>query len=205
MLFFFGLVPPGTFDLCGSDKLQELESVRFTFNVEKNGELKARRSWVYQPQTKHLVRTVDGVRLEFQRGEPKTEQERVADAQFTNDFFWFHPPVQIYLASDDLKVTDGGAAKSPIHHDDTHRLLMSYRAEGGGYTPGDSYELYLDDAGKIVEWSYHKAGAPEPTLTNTFEQYQQVGPLRIATEHLSADKTFHLFFQDVAVEPLGSN
>jgi hypothetical protein len=184
----------------GWDRLGEIETLSFTFVVEKEGEVRARRAWSWAPETGSVTRTVDGNALTFTFGAPADEAQIQADAQFVNDLFWLAPPLQWLWANSDQQLTQRGASVPlPIGEGTGRHVILAYAADGGGYTPGDAYDLYLDENDRIVAWTYRKDGAEEPTLSTTFTDYQQVGPLWIATDHANADGSFHVRFEDLSV------
>jgi hypothetical protein len=74
-----------------------------------------------------------------------------------------------------------------------------YAPEAGGYTPGDAYDLFLDEGGRMVAWVFRKGGAPEPSLATTFEDWTRVGPLQIAADHRTADGSLRIRFADLGV------
>ena len=186
----------------GTDRLSEIAALAFTFNVEKDGALEASRAWTWHPADNTVTRTMAGESLTFVFGAPKDEAERAADAQFVNDSFWLAPQMHLRWAGSDLTVTDAGEAPVPIGEGSARKITMQYAPAGGGYTPGDAYDLVLDPNGRIVAWNYREGGTPEPSMTTTFDGYVEVGPLVLATEHRSADGTLRLFFSDLAVTPL---
>lgn len=185
----------------GFDHLSELSEIRFTFNVEKDGALKASRAWTWHPADNRVTRTVDGESLTFVFGAPKDDAERKADGQFVNDSFWLAPQMHLRWAGPDLTVTDAGEAPLPIGQGTARKITLQYAPTGGGYTPGDAYDLFLDPTGRIVAWNYREGGVAEPSMTTTFEGYTPVGPLVLATEHKTADGKVRLFFTDLATTP----
>ncbi len=71
----------------------------------------------------------------------------------------------------------------------------------GGYTPGDTYELFLDGEGVIRAWTFHKHKNrnKNPAERSTgFGGYQQVGPLLLPLDQRGT-KAFHLWFSDVTL------
>jgi hypothetical protein len=78
---------------------------------------------------------------------------------------------------------------------------------GGGYTPGDTWDLYIKD-NRVVYFDYHRGGDRPPSrVFATWAGYKKAGPLTISTEHRgTADgKPFHLAITDVAVKLTGSD
>jgi hypothetical protein len=145
----------------------------------------------------------DGKTVAWNRNtKPETwsPEARDADKAFINDSFWLSPPLHLSWAGDDVKVTDAGTAPLPVGEGTGRKVTVSYPATGGGYTPGDAYDLFLNDKGLIVAWNYRKGGAPEPTMSTSFADHQQFGPLTIALDHRSPDGKFRLWFTDVSVK-----
>jgi hypothetical protein len=193
----------------GFDHLSEIAELRFTFNVERDGVLKASRSWTWRPAEGTVSRGAGADALTFKFGAPKTDDERKADAQFINDSFWLAPQMHLGWAGPEVAVTDGGMVARPIPAggattvpaSTVREITVTYPASGGGYTPGDAYDLFLDSEGRIVAWNYREGNAPTPTMTTTFDGYVPVGPLQIAAEHRDAAGSFRLYFTDLQATP----
>ncbi len=186
-------------EAAGVHAFDRVEQVTFTFNVERDGELGASRQWRWWPRTNVVSRQVDGETYTYDRDE-MSDADREVDRQFINDSFWLSPPLHVSWAGPDVRVADEGEASMPIGDGEARKLVVAYPADGGGYTPGDVYELFLDDEGLIRAWVFRRGGAEEPTLVTTFSDYVLVSPLRIATEHRNADGSFRLYFTDVQVQ-----
>lgn len=183
----------------GTDHLEKIETISFTFNVERDGKLARQRAWTWNPNTGAVVRTVDGVSLAFTMGKPQNEDEKKADAQFVNDSFWLAPQLHARWAGADLTLTDQGLQPLPNGVGAGRKIVMQYAPDSGGYTPGDAYDLFLDEGGRIVAWNYREHGAPEPSLTTSFTAYVDVGPLTFATDHVSPDGKLRIRFTDLRV------
>ncbi len=183
----------------GCEALSQLGELQFTFNVSSSGVHKVSRGWVYRPATREVVRTLDEETTTFTFGAPEGEEQTQADAQFINDSFWLMPWCHFGWA-EDATVTDQGTGPLPIGEGEARKITVRYAAEGGGYTPGDAYDLFVVDD-KLVAWVYRRGASDEPTMSTTFTDYVSAGPLSIATEHLSADGEFRLFFTDVVARP----
>ncbi len=73
----------------------------------------------------------------------------------------------------------------------------------GGYTPGDTWTLYVGSDGRVEEFRFDHGGDKKPSVViATWAGYKKAGPLLISTEHRgTADgKPFHLWFTNVAVK-----
>lgn len=183
----------------GADHMDEVQQIRFRFRVQLDGQVKADREWAWSPVTGKVTRTLDGKTLSFTFGQPKNDAERKADAQFVNDSFWFSPPMHMSWAGADLTVTDDGTVPLPIGQGTAHEVTIHYAKTGGGYTPGDAYDLFLDKDDRIVAWNYRPGDQKAPANTTTFQDYVQAGPLHVATEHRSKDGRFVLATDHVVV------
>ena len=181
----------------GIDQFRRVERIDFTFNVE-SGDRANRRSWSWRPKS-NLV-TFDG-QFTYQRDQlfgrvdPNILE---ADKKFINDSFWLLMPLHLQWASD-VTVRETGQAMPPLGHEPLRRIVVTYSATGGGYTPGDVYELFVDQENVVREWIFHRGGAAEPTLICTWEGYQEVGPLRLALDHVNREAEFRLWFTNVTV------
>jgi hypothetical protein len=182
----------------GVDRFEQIVQIDFTFNVERDGELKASRVWSWRPHDQTVRRTVDGQTVSYSRADIAGDAVAV-DRQWINDTFWLLPALHLQWASDDVIIADEGAAAMPIGEGNARRVVVTYPSDGGGYTPGDVYELFIDDAGLIRAWHFRRGGQAKPSLTNTFSDYLTAGPLKIAAEHRNADGSFRLYFTDVHV------
>ena len=86
--------------------------------------------------------------------------------------------------------------------------MVKYPAEAGGYTPGDTWELYVGPDYRVKEFVYRRGGTKKPSLvTATWAGYKKAGPLLFSTEHRGTadDKPLHLWITDVAVKTTGSD
>lgn len=189
----------GTLDLLdplGTDRLEDLAEVRFTFEVTRAGAPPMARSWAWRPADGRVTRTIGGQSLTFQAGQPTSDAEREADAQFVNDGFWLAPQLHVRWAADRLTVTDAGSQPLPVGQGAASRIDVRWPGEGG-YTPGDGYDLYVQD-GRIVAWTYRRGGG-DPTLSTSFSDYVQLGPLAVATDHRSADGSVQIRFTGLGI------
>lgn len=189
----------------GCDQLLQLSELRFTFHVEASGELKLTRAWVYHPTTGEVTRTLDGESMTFTFGSPEGEKQTEADAHFINDSFWLFPTCHVAWATDVVvsEVTEATLPVAPVGEAPGRGRMVSvqYDPDGGGYTPGDAFDLFLGDRNEIVAWAYRRNGKHPPLLSTTFTDYVQAGPIRVATEHRSADREFRLYYTDVVAVP----
>jgi hypothetical protein len=98
--------------------------------------------------------------------------------------------------------------KLPVGTGSARLVSVKYGAELGGYTPGDTWNLYVGKDNRVGYLVFRHGGDKKPSLVNaTWTGYKKAGPLLISTEHLgTADgKPLHIFLSDVSVKLAGSD
>lgn len=194
--------PPPTLDQlileAGADRLDTITTLGFTFRVEKEGKEVAARSWSWDRMANTVTRTVGSETLTFTPGSPNNDAERKADAQWINDSYWFSPVLHLSWAEEPNITSEGDCELFGDLERPFSCLLVQYKGDGGGYTPGDAYRLYVGADNRIGGWDYIPAGKTEPAMTTTFSDYTEAGPLKVATEHRSQDGSFRLHFDGIS-------
>ena len=198
----------------GLDSFGQIDAIRYTWNAQFPG-VNVSRSWVWEPKTNKVSyegKDKDGkpVKVTYMRSELSSQSDAVkneVDPGFTNDNYWL---LFAFHANWDTSatVTDQGMHKLPLGNGSAELVAVKYPAEGGGYTPGDTWELYVGKDNRVEQFAYHRGGPKKPSLViATWAGYKKAGPLMISTEHRgTADgKPLHLFFSDVAVKLTGSD
>jgi hypothetical protein len=198
----------------GLDSFGQIEQIRYTFNVDLPG-IKLSRTWTWETKTGRV--TYEGkdkegkpVKVTYLRSELNSQDAVVKneiEPGFVNDQYWLNFPFHQYQDSG-AKVVDAGMQKLPIGKGSAEKVVVSYPAEVGGYTPGDTWTLFVGTDKRVKEFSYHRGGDKKPTVvTTTWAGYKMAGPLLVSTDHRgTADgKPAHIFFSDVAVKMAGSN
>ncbi|HUN45648.1 MAG TPA: hypothetical protein VMU85_03970, partial [Stellaceae bacterium] len=78
----------------------------------------------------------------------------------------------------------------------------------GGYTPGDTWDLWVRSDYRVEAFAYHRGGANPPHLViATWAGYKKAGPLLLSTDrHGTVDgKPIRIFFTNVSVKLAGSD
>jgi hypothetical protein len=103
-------------------------------------------------------------------------------------------------------VEDAGVQKLPQGNGSAEKVVAKYSSDGG-YSPGDTWELYVGSDGRIEEMAYHRGGAPKLEVFATWADYKKAGPLLFSLDHRGTRNgdPLHLFFSNVAVKVAGSN
>jgi len=198
----------------GLDSFGQIDAIRYTWNAQFPG-VNISRSWVWEPKTNKVSyegKDKDGkpVKVSYMRSELSSQPDVVkneVDPGFTNDNYWLLFPFHAYWDTS-ATVTDQGMHKLPLVNGSAKLVAVKYPAEVGGYTPGDTWELYVGKDNRVEQFAYHRGGPKKPSLViATWAGYKKAGPLLISTEHRgTADgKPLHLFFSDVAVKLTGSD
>lgn len=198
----------------GVDSWDQIEAIRYTFNIDIPV-LKASRSWVWEPKTgkvSYEAKDKDGkpVKVTYMRSELGSQPANVRDEihpAFINDQYWLIFPFHV-IWDKSAQVEDKGMQKLPLGKGSAHQIVVKYPAEVGGFTPGDTWELFVGPDNKVKEMVYRRGGPKKPSLViATWEGYKKAGPLLISTDHRgTADGApLHIFFTDVAVKVTGSD
>lgn len=177
----------------GYENWDKVEKVNFSFVVNP-GENESLRRWEWNPKSGKVTLNSKDNNISYQRGNIK-EEYIDTDRAFVNDSFWLLFP--FHLVWDDIKYDVVENSKSPIHNKETTKLIVRYPEEGG-YTPGDKYEVYINDDFQILEWTYHPKGKEEPALANTFEDLSNFDGIKVNMIHRNPDTGFQLNFRDVS-------
>jgi hypothetical protein len=200
----------------GLDSFGQVEAIRYTFNLQIPAfKLNLSHSWVWEPKTGQVTyesKDKDGepVKVTYNRSQVNSAPANVKDEiepAFVNDNYWLIFPFHVYWdTSANVQVTD--KQKLPLGKGTAKLVSVKYPAEVGGYTPGDTWDLYVGADGRVTEFIYHRGGPKKPSnVTATWAGYKKAGPVLISTEHRgTADGTpLHLFFSNVAVKLTGSD
>lgn len=192
----------------GLDSFGQVEALRYTWT---KGEVS--RTWMWQPKTDTV--TYEGkdkvgkpVTVTYRRTDIDSQSDAVKkdiDPSFLNDQYWLLLP--LHVAWDGAKVTDQGIDDTPLGKARAERIVVKYAS--GGYSPGDTWELFVGPDNRILEMRYKRAVpvAGDPTLVLAkWEGYKRAGPLLISTDHpgMADGHPFRITFTDVAVRATGS-
>jgi hypothetical protein len=197
----------------GVDSFGQIEAIRYTFNAQFLG-VNISRSWIWQPKTDQVSyegKDKDGkpVKVTYVRsqlnGEPAYVKDDI-DPAFVNDQYNLLFPLFVYWDYS-ADVQDMGMQQLPLGKGSATRVVVKYPSEGG-YSPGDTWELYVGSDDRVEEFSYHRGGPTKPSVAiATWTGYKKAGPLLISTDRRgTADgEPLRVFFSDVSVKLVGSD
>lgn len=178
----------------GYQNFEDVEQLNFTFNVEVNDTLRSQRSWKWFPKEERVELTEKGETSSYINDGELNEEEKSIDQKFINDTYWLLFPFQLVWS--EYEFDHSRNAIAPISQERMEQVTISYTNEGG-YTPGDTYHLYLRDD-QIQEWTYESSGGR--SLSTTWEDYETYNGITVAKTHKSQDGNFKLFFTDIEVK-----
>ena len=182
----------------GVDNFKNVQMLEFVFNIQHDTAAASSRHWQWFPKTNEVVFITDSNSTKFKRTDTTTQDLKKLNARFTNDEYWLLYPFHLDW-DNGFELLDSGMKPSPISGKSLHKITTKYNNKDG-FTPGDMYDLYLDDNKQIQEWEYHHGGSAEPSLTTTWGSYKDFNGLQLAQEHKSKDGKFHLWFTGIEVK-----
>ncbi len=197
----------------GLDSWGQIDAIRYTWNAQFPG-VNVSRTWTWEPKTGRVTfegKDKDGkpVKVSYLQSELNSQPANVKEIEpnFINDQYWLVFPLHVYWdTSADVK--DMGTQKLPIGQGTAKQVVVKYPTEAGGFTPGDTWELFLGPNGRVEQFVYRRGGPTKPSVViATWTGYKKAGPLLISTEHRgTADgNPLHLFISNIAVKLTGSD
>ena len=199
----------------GLDSYGQVEAIRYTWNGEVPGLFKVSRMWEWEPKTGKISyegKDKDGkpVKVSYDSSKLSSQSDQVkkeVEPGFVNDNYWLLFPFHAYWDKS-ASISNQGTKKLPTGTGSATLVSVKYPAEAGGYTPGDTWDLYLGKDYRVQAMVYHRGGPQKPSLvTASWTGYKMAGPLLISTEHRgNADgKPLHISITHVAVKVTGSD
>ncbi len=199
----------------GLDSYGQIDAIRYTWNGEIPGVFKLAHAWEWEPKTGKVSyegKDKDGkpVKVNYVSSQLSSQPDNVkneVEPAFVNDNYWLLFPLHAYWDKS-ATVTDQGMHKLPIGNGSARLVTVKYPQEAGGYTPGDTWDLYVGKDNRVEQMVYHRGGPKKPSVvTVTWAGYKKAGPLLVATDHRgTADgKPLHISISDLAVKLAGSD
>ena len=181
----------------GFPNVYTVDTIAFTFNIDRGGNT-MKRSHAYLPQENIAIYN-DRFVVDLANYNSDTTDQRPAQA-FINDSYWFMFPYQLVWAEGSYTYTDS-IKTAPITGRELRQLSIVYN-DTDGFTPGDAYDLYLDDDMKIVEWRFRKGNSYDlsKAFSTLWTESMTSNGMTFNTMHQDSSGYFKLFFTDVEVK-----
>jgi len=192
----------------GLDSFGQVEGIRYTFNAARPDGNNVVRTWEWNPKidaVSYEGKDKDGkpVKVSYRRSQPGMPED--IDASFLNDNYWLLLPFRV-VWDQSATITDEGIQNLPLGSGSAEKLVVKYPSEGG-YSPGDTWDVYVGADGRVQEFVYHRGGPRKPsTVIAPWTEYKKAGPLLFSLDHQGKadDNPVHIFFSNVAVKLTGS-
>jgi hypothetical protein len=189
-------------DAHGFQNWKNIQELRYTFNVGRDTS-HFERSWIWRPKENKITLISNSDTTSYVRSQKLDGAETTADRAFINDKYWLLFPFNLMWDkgfSYEIKKN----VPAPISGKKMTEISISYN-QTDGYTPGDTYKIYVDGDFMIREWSYfppdsNRDGKKEPAMSTTWEGYKTFNGIKIATMHQDASGSFKLYFDGVSVK-----
>ncbi len=180
----------------GIKNWKDVTEIAFTFNVDR-GDGHFERSWIWHPKTADVILMTAVDTLRYNRSKMDSVIMKT-DGAFINDKYWLLAPFQL-VWDEGITISEKQQVVAPLSKDTLNQLTIIYGNEGG-YTPGDAYDFFYNKDYKIKEWNYRKENAAKPSMTTTWEDYQNFNGLEIAKTHKDSTDNFKLYFTNISIK-----
>lgn len=180
----------------GFNNWNKVSKLYFTFNVDREVN-HFERSWIWEPKN-NLVTMITAKDTVFYNRSAIDSLSLNADRAFINDKFWLLIPFQL-VWDNNTNITEPERVIASISKDSINKITVTYPSDGG-YTPGDTYDIFYNDNFIIQEWIYRRGNSTEPSLTNSFENYIEINGIKFAQDHKQPDIDWNLNFTNIKIE-----
>ena len=180
----------------GIEYWKNVNEIQFTFNVDRDDN-HFERSWSWKPKTDDIQLISEKDTIRYNRKSVDSLSLN-ADKAFINDKFWLLVPFQL-VWDEGTSISEPVKDLAPISKKELSKITITY-SNDVGYTPGDAYDIYVDEDYIIREWVFRKGNTEEPSMTTTFENYEDYNGIKIAKDHKMAESNFNLYFSNIKIK-----
>lgn len=180
----------------GFENWANVSEIKFTFNFDR-GEGHFERSWRWLPKSNDVILN-NGKETVIYNRNYLDSISRKSDASFINDKYWLLAPFNL-VWDEGTTFSEKQNVIAPISKDTLDQLTVVYGNEGG-YTPGDAYDFFFGKDFIIKEWVFREGNDSLPSMTNTWEDYEDFNGIRIAKMHKDANGAYKLYFTNISVK-----
>jgi hypothetical protein len=188
----------------------QIEAIRYTFNISGRN---VSRTWTWEPKTDQVTyegkdKSGNPMKVTYLRSQLGSQPANVRDEidpNFVNDNYWLLLPFHFFWDTS-AAVEAAGMQKLSLGNGSAEKVTVKYPSDGG-YSPGDTWELYVGSDGRVEEMAYHRGGPAKLEVFATWAGYKKAGPLLFSLDHrgtINGDP-LHLLLSNVAVKLAGTN
>lgn len=183
----------------GFENFDQINSIAYTWNVQRDSVNVLSRDWKWNIKDSTVYYSGPDTTFTYSLTADSLPKQ---DGGFINDKYWLMMPFQLAWDTGYTYETLENVP-SPIAGANSTKLTILYNsgepaASGMGYTPGDAYDLYLNDDFMITEWVFRRGNGPEGRAM-TWENVQSFGPVKFATDHANDAGQRFIWFTNIEV------
>jgi len=183
-------------DANGYENWKNVNKISYTFNVDKDSS-HFERTWHWNPKDKKVTLVSSSDTITYHTHHIDSTLTKT-DQAFINDKYWLLFPFQlVWDKGFDYKIEK--EVTSPLKKEKLSEVIINYNNKDG-YTPGDTYKIYIDKNYIIKEWSFHPKGVQKARLTHTWEDYESQKGIKFSKMHQDSTGNFKLYFTNVSIE-----
>lgn len=189
-------LPEKVAEAYGYKNFDKVKSISYTWNVQRDSVNRIVRDWKWDIQNRTVYFSDADTSYTYSLDLPK-DQLPPADKGFVNDKYWLLFPFQlVWDTGYSFETTENVTA--PISGAAATKLTIVYN-NVDGYTPGDAYDLYLDENHMIFEWVFRRGNGAEGRPM-TWEDVQDFEGIKITTMHKNQLGSPFIWFSNIVVE-----
>lgn len=184
----------------GIENFDQVNSIAYTWNVQRDSVNVVSRDWKWNVKDSTVYYSGPDTTFTYSLTADSLPKQ---DGAFINDKYWAMMPFQLAWDSGYThEITEN--VPSPLKGTNSTKLTIIYnsgepKSPGMGYTPGDAYDLYLDENHMILEWTFRRGNGAEGR-TWTWENVNQFAPIKLAQDHMGPDGKRFIWLSNVKVE-----
>ena len=184
----------------GFENFGQVNSIAYTWNVQRDSVNVLSRDWKWNIKDSTVYYSGPDTTFTYSLTADSLPKQ---DGAFINDKYWFMMPFQLAWDTGYTYETVENVP-SPIAQANSTKLTILYKSGEPtspemGYTPGDAYDLYLDENNLILEWTFRRGNGTEGR-TWTWENSEKFGPITLTKDHMGADGNRFIWFTDIKVD-----
>jgi hypothetical protein len=184
----------------GIENFDQVNSIAYTWNVQRDSVNVVSRDWKWNVKDSTVYYSGPDTTFTYSLTADSLPKQ---DGAFINDKYWAMMPFQLAWDSGYTHEISENIA-TPLKGTNSTKLTILYnsgepKSPGMGYTPGDAYDLYLDENHMILEWTFRRGNGVEGR-TWTWENVNQFGPIKLAQDHMGPDGKRFIWLSNVKVE-----